>query len=77
MLRLSWDRERLEVRASQAPRRGRGAYLCAKMDCWERARHRGVWRRALRLGETPVDQRVLEDTVTGMISDSSASSIPA
>ncbi|HUY53783.1 MAG TPA: YlxR family protein [Candidatus Nanopelagicaceae bacterium] len=48
---------------------GRGAYICAKMDCWQAV----VRRRALRHGLGPAlaaaDQTALAGTLAGMISN--------
>jgi predicted RNA-binding protein YlxR (DUF448 family) len=34
---------------------GRGAYLCAKSECWEEALKSGALNRALRISLTPED----------------------
>ncbi|MGH7610050.1 MAG: YlxR family protein, partial [Candidatus Dormibacteria bacterium] len=36
LLRFSQGSAAVEVAGPSSPRRGRGAYLCAKMSCWER-----------------------------------------
>jgi hypothetical protein len=39
---------------------GRGAYLCRKRDCWERALKRGTLQRALRTDLVAADKADLE-----------------
>jgi len=46
---------------------GRGAYLCAKMECWETARRRRSLSRALGLGAVVLDQERLAESLAGMI----------
>ncbi|MGH7612157.1 MAG: DUF448 domain-containing protein, partial [Candidatus Dormibacteria bacterium] len=70
LLRFSQGSAAVEVAGPSSPRRGRGAYLCAKMSCWERARRGGRLGRALRLGGLSFDPAEVEEAVVGMISDS-------
>lgn len=49
---------------------GRGAYVCAKMSCWERARKRHALGRALRLTGRPIDHEAVTVALTGMITGS-------
>ena len=69
LIRLCRTGETLAVDSSgQAP--GRGAYICAKMECWEAARRKRALQRALRLpAGVPVPDRVA-GLVEGMISNS-------
>ncbi|MCC6237914.1 MAG: YlxR family protein [Dehalococcoidia bacterium] len=40
---------------------GRGAYLCTRIECWQRALRTGAVARALNVQLTPDDRRTLED----------------
>jgi translation initiation factor IF-2 len=70
MLRLRWDGLRVVLEGSGARGRGRGAYLCAKMTCWEAARRRRALGRALRVSRESIDHLALAEEVEGMISGS-------
>ncbi|MHB1970473.1 MAG: YlxR family protein [Candidatus Dormibacteria bacterium] len=69
MIRLCRTGETLDLDPDgRAP--GRGAYICAKMECWEAAGRRRALQRALRLpAGVPVPARVA-GLVAGMISNS-------
>ncbi|MGH7640458.1 MAG: YlxR family protein [Candidatus Dormibacteria bacterium] len=71
LVRVSLNRDgELELRAPGEKRQGRGAYLCANMGCWEKARRRRALPRALRLrGEAP-DLSGVAAALAGMISGS-------
>ena len=69
LIRLCRTGETLEVDTSGRAA-GRGAYICAKMECWEAARRKRALQRALRLpAGVPVPDRVA-GLVAGMISHS-------
>ncbi len=69
LIRLRRIGETLDVDA-EGGAAGRGAYICAKMECWEAARRRRALQRALRLPTgVPVPERVA-GLVAGMISHS-------
>jgi|GEM_PF-5512729 len=70
MLRLRWDGSRVVLEGSDARGPGRGAYLCAKMTCWEAARRRRALGRALRVSREFIDHLALAEEVEGMISGS-------
>jgi predicted RNA-binding protein YlxR (DUF448 family) len=70
MLRLRWDGLRVVLEGSDARGPGRGAYLCAKMTCWERARRTRALGRALRVGRESIDHLALAGELEGMISGS-------
>jgi predicted RNA-binding protein YlxR (DUF448 family) len=40
---------------------GRGAYLCTRAECWERALRTGAVARALKVQITPTDRQALQD----------------
>ncbi len=40
---------------------GRGAYLCTRLECWQRALRTGAVARALNVQLTPDDRRALEE----------------
>jgi predicted RNA-binding protein YlxR (DUF448 family) len=70
MLRLRWDGSRVVLEGSEARGPGRGAYLCAKMTCWEAARRRRGLGRALRVSRESIDHLALAEEMEGMISGS-------
>jgi predicted RNA-binding protein YlxR (DUF448 family) len=70
MLRLRWDGFRVALEGSDGRGPGRGAYLCAKMTCWEAARQRRTLGRALRISREPIDHLALAEELEGMISGS-------
>ncbi|HEY6537558.1 MAG TPA: YlxR family protein [Candidatus Dormibacteraeota bacterium] len=70
LLRLRWDGAAVVVDSPGQRGPGRGAYVCAKMGCWETARKRRALGRALRLGGESIDQSGLAEVVVGMISGS-------
>jgi len=70
MLRLRWDGQGVVAEGAGPRGPGRGAYLCAKMTCWEAARRRRALSRALRLRGDPVDNEAVAEAVAGMISGS-------
>lgn len=70
MLRLRWDGARVVLEVSDSRGPGRGAYLCAKMTCWEAAGRRRALGRALRVSRESIDHLALTEEVEGMISGS-------
>lgn len=40
---------------------GRGAYLCTRIECWQRALRTGAVARALNVQLTPDDRQALEE----------------
>jgi|FLYL01.1.fsa_nt_gi predicted RNA-binding protein YlxR (DUF448 family) len=42
-------------------RNGRGAYLCARRECWDLALRKDRLNRALRTSMSPEDRRALQD----------------
>ncbi|MGH7692285.1 MAG: YlxR family protein [Candidatus Dormibacteria bacterium] len=70
LLRLHWQRQRVEVDAPGRRSGGRGAYLCANMTCWERARKGRTLARALRVAGEGIDIAAVAETVAVMISGS-------
>jgi predicted RNA-binding protein YlxR (DUF448 family) len=77
MLRLRWDGLRVVLDSSEPRGPGRGAYLCAKMTCWEAARRRRALGRALRVSRESIDHQALAEEVEGMISGSPAPKVSA
>ncbi|MGC1405473.1 MAG: DUF448 domain-containing protein [Candidatus Dormiibacterota bacterium] len=70
MLRLRWNGVRVVLEGSDRRGPGRGAYLCAKMTCWEAARQRRALARALRLSRESIDHLGLAKELQDMISGS-------
>jgi hypothetical protein len=70
LLRLRWNGLRVVLEGSGARGPGRGAYLCAKMTCWEAARQRRALGRALRVSPESIDQLGLAEELQDMISGS-------
>jgi len=70
-VRLRWDGRQIVAETSGLRGPGRGAYLCAKMSCWEAARRRRGVGRALRLSAAVIDNDAVAEAVAGMISGSS------
>jgi len=75
-VRLRWDSGTVVAEAPGTRGPGRGAYLCAKMTCWETARRRRALGRALRRSGGPIEIAALAEAVTGMISGSPRRSGP-
>ncbi len=46
---------------------GRGAYLCMRLECWQRALRTGAVARALNVQLTPHDRQMLEDYSTRLV----------
>lgn len=65
----------IETRGARGP--GRGAYLCAKMDCWKAALRRGTVQRSLRQELGDFDHSAIAAALAGMICDSPPGSSPA
>ncbi len=55
---------------------GRGAYVCAKMECWLAARRRRAVPRALRLPAAVPVPAAVEAAFAGMISNSACPDPP-
>ena len=51
---------------------GRGAYLCEKPECWERATTTPILNRALNTQLTPETLRILSEFAAGLSSDDGA-----
>lgn len=51
---------------------GRGAYLCEKPECWERATTTPILNRALNTQLTPETLRTLSEFAAGLSSDDGA-----
>lgn len=75
-MRLRWDGTQIVAEADGPRGPGRGAYLCAKMSCWEAARRRRTLGRALRLSGDAIDNDAVAGAVAGMISGSPRRSGP-
>lgn len=69
-MRLRWDGAQVVAEVAGVRGAGRGAYICAKMTCWEAARKRHALGRALRLAGQTIDQAALTAALTGMITGS-------
>ncbi|MHB1624034.1 MAG: YlxR family protein [Candidatus Dormibacteria bacterium] len=65
-LRVEAGKVVIDHRGFRGP--GRGAYLCANMECLEAAIKRRALRRALGLDFAAADQTALARTLAGMIS---------
>ncbi|HVC39771.1 MAG TPA: YlxR family protein [Candidatus Dormibacteraeota bacterium] len=76
LLRLRGDGARVVVEAAPGRGPGRGAYLCANMNCWKVAMRRRALGRSLRLGEAPIDYAAVAAALAGMISGSPGRSGP-
>jgi len=70
LLRLRWDGTQVAAELAGARGGGRGAYLCAKMTCWEAARKRHALGGALRLAGQTIDQAALTAALASMITGS-------
>jgi len=70
LLRLRWDGRQIVVELAPLRGPGRGAYLCAKMSCWDQARRRRALGRALRVRADAIDHVAAGKVVAGMISGS-------
>ncbi|HUY98403.1 MAG TPA: DUF448 domain-containing protein [Verrucomicrobiae bacterium] len=55
LLRLRSRPEGVSVDRAGEPRLGRGAYVCARMECWRATQRPGVVARALRIPPAMVD----------------------
>jgi len=69
LLRLRWSRDRVVI--DQLGRRGpgRGAYVCAKIECWEAMVRRRRLGRALSRDLPASDRIILAAALAGMISN--------
>ncbi|MGH7641608.1 MAG: YlxR family protein [Candidatus Dormibacteria bacterium] len=70
LIRLRWDGQAIVAEAAGRRGPGRGAYLCAKMSCWEAARRRRTLSRALRLAPAAIDNDAVGEALAGMITGS-------
>ncbi|MHB1576384.1 MAG: YlxR family protein [Candidatus Dormibacteria bacterium] len=70
LLRFHLAGDRLEVDGSGHHSPGRGAYLCAKMECWRAAVKRQGFQRGLRSNLAGLDQGGLGDALAGIIANS-------
>lgn len=68
LLRLRRGDDGVELDSPHSRGHGRGAYVCAKMECWAVARRRGAVSRALKVPVPESVQGVLEARVVDMIS---------
>jgi predicted RNA-binding protein YlxR (DUF448 family) len=65
----------IETTGTRGP--GRGAYLCAKMECWRAVLRRGTLQRSLRLEIGGFDHSAITTALAGMICDSPPGNTPA
>ena len=70
LVRFHLAGERLEIDSSRDRAPGRGAYLCAKMECWRSALKRRSFQKALRTGAAGLDQGGLGEALEGIIASS-------
>lgn len=68
---------RLELDRDNRRSPGRGAYLCARMECWRAAVRRRAFQRALRSALADLDQVSLGEALAGIIASSARGSEPA
>ena len=66
-LRVSAGRVVIDPVGFRGP--GRGAYICAKMDCWQAVLKRRSLRHSLGPDLAAADQTALTGTLAGMISN--------
>ena len=73
-MRLAWRDGQVAVEPPGRRGPGRGAYVCATMGCWERARRRRAVARALRISPTSVDAERVSAALQGLLASRSPSS---
>jgi predicted RNA-binding protein YlxR (DUF448 family) len=54
------------VVASRGEQKGRGAYLCRRRSCLDRALHRGAFQRAFRVSVVVVEEELMAALTIGV-----------